>query len=175
MSLHVRQKQLALLNIVGGMAVLASYVWAFAVSEELRTGLWGGVPEVMRPYYVRSMLLAAAGYFPFTWLLVFRTELSQERAYPWLLLCYALVLFPSAAWLPLTVQMLEQSDPLLWIGIRAVLALVGIGALGLLALLIGRVRREGGSLPWLALIGCVFFCWQTVVLDALIWPAYFPI
>jgi len=57
---------LALLNALGGVAVLGSYAYAFSYSSELRAGLWGGVPDSLQPIYTGNMLLAAAGYFPFT-------------------------------------------------------------------------------------------------------------
>ena len=88
---------LALLNALGGIAVLGSYAYAFSYSSELRTGLWGGVPESLQPIYTVNMLLAAAGYFPFTWLFVGRTRPDEFRAitgfdYALLFVVYALVL-----------------------------------------------------------------------------------
>ena len=97
MSLQRPQRVLLGLIVVGGTAVLASYAWAFAVSDELRAGLWGGVPQWMQAYYTPSMFLAAAGFFPFTWLFAFRTD-PRESPYSTVLLAYALILFPSAAW-----------------------------------------------------------------------------
>ncbi len=171
-----RTRQLVALNVVGGTAVLGSYVWGLANAAG---DLFGGVPEGLRPVYTVSMLLAAAGYFPFTWLVVFRW--SPERGslagragvdpFPWL---YALILFPSAAWLPLTKVMLAEPGPGLWIAIRLVLALVGIGSLGVLAALLVLRPREPAWLWGLAVAGCAAFCFQTAVLDAIIWPAFFP-
>ncbi len=164
------------LNVVGGTAVLASYAWGL---ENPAGNIWGGVPAGLQPLYTVCMLLAAAGYFPFTWLVVFRW--SPERGslagragvdpFPWL---YALILFPSAAWLPLTKVMLAEPGPGLWIAIRLVLALVGIGSLGVLAALLVLRPREPAWLWGLAVAGCAAFCFQTAVLDAIIWPAFFP-
>jgi hypothetical protein len=54
-------------------------------------------------------------------------------------------------------------------------AAVGVGSLGLLAALVGlRPRPVTGG--WrLALVGLVAFGFQTAVLDALVWPACFPV
>jgi hypothetical protein len=171
-----RAVRLAALNVAGGVAVLASYAWGVVLEPALRTGLWGGVPESLRGLYTVNMLLAAAGYFPFTFLLVFRAPpdaLRDARVPPaavfWL---YALVLIPSALWLPLTARMIEAPSPALWLAIRAVLAAVGIGAAGLLVVLVRMARARGGALRWAAVAGAVPFFTQTAILDAIVWPAF---
>ncbi len=170
---------LALLNALGGAAVLASYAYAFSYSSELRTGLWGGVPASLQPIYTINMLLAAAGYFPFTWLFVVRTKPDAFRAitgfdYALLFVLYALVLIASALWLPMTARMLLAPDPQLWFGIRFVLALVAIGSTGILLLAFRFARTQGGVATWAAAIGAIPFFVQTAILDAIVWPAYFP-
>ncbi len=178
--LHPRCRSLVVLNVLGGMAVLGSYVFAFTGTPELKDGLWGGVPAGIRPLYTVNMLLAAAGFFPFTYAFVF--TLDPERPLPgsglpyrFLHLCYALVLVGSALWLPLTAAMLSAPGPLTWWAVRGVLALVGLGSTGLLLVLAQLVRQRGGASAWLGLVGCLPFWLQTAVLDALVWPAFFPL
>ncbi|MDJ0866062.1 MAG: hypothetical protein QNK03_08140 [Myxococcota bacterium] len=166
-----------MLNVAGGTAVLGSYLLVFSLEPQMRSGLWGGVPEAAVPLYTTNMLLAAAGYFPFSVLLILRTrpdafEQLLGRPYRLLHLLYGLVLIPSALWLPLTAWMLQSPSPWLWGGIRAVLLLVGLGSTGLLAVAIAMARRAGGTLAWLAVGGAFFFWTQTAVLDALVWPAF---
>jgi len=177
--LRREQRALGILNLAGGIAVLASYAWSFTYSSELRAGLWGGIPEAIRPIYTANMLLAAAGYFPFTWLYLFRTtpgelESATGVRYSLLFLLYALVLIPSALWLPMTARMLLDPGLLLWWSIRCVLALVGIGALGLLWLSIRHAQTRPGAASWAAAAGAIPFFTQTAILDALIWPALYP-
>ncbi len=174
-----QQWQLALLNVLGGIAVIGSYLYAFSYSAELRGGLWGGVPTGMQPLYTINMLLAAAGYFPFTWLFVFKTQPAELRAtagapYALLFVLYALVLIPSAMWLPMTARMLLEPGAALWWSIRLVLALVGIGAAGILILAFRSAQSRRDALGWCAAIGSIPFFTQTAILDALIWPAYYP-
>jgi hypothetical protein len=174
-----RRARFALLNLAGGSAVLASYAYGFATHPAARGDLWGGVPEGLRPLYTLSMLLAAAGYFPFTGYLLFGFRPERQRVagragwdpFPWL---YAAVLFPSALWLPLTFRMLEAPGDLLWWGIRLVLALVAAGSLGVLFALLSLRPREPRGAWWLAVLGCAAFCFQTALLDALVWPHFFP-
>jgi len=173
-----KQKWLALLNLIGGISVLLSYVYAFALSSELRTGLWGGVPERWRSVYTVSMFAAAAGYFPFTGLFIFGVDPERWRAgrrvgYDALLVFYAAVLVASAAWLPLTASMLAAPSPTKWVLVRTVLGTVAFGAIGIVWSTWSTAVSRGGVLAWAAFVGALAFAWQTVVLDALVWPAYF--
>lgn len=177
--METRQRKLALLNAAGGLAVLGSYALAFAMSPDIRSGLWGDVPLAWRDVYTVCMLLAAAGYFPFTYLWVFRTDPDRYRGpggvgYGALFALYAAILVPSAAWLPMTAAFLEAPSAPLWWSVRLVLFAVGLGSTGLVVLCAARARREGGALRWAALAGTLPFWLQTAVLDALVWPAFFP-
>jgi hypothetical protein len=171
-----RTRRLLVLNAVGGSAVLGSYVWGLANPAG---DLWGGVPEGLRPLYTASMLLAAAGYFPFTWQVVLRWHpargsVAGRAGFDPFPLLYSLVLFPSALWLPLTNWMLAEPSAVLWWSIRVVLALVAVGSLGILVALLALRPREPVAGWGLAVAGCAAFCFQTVVLDAILWPAWFP-
>lgn len=173
------QLSLLALNAAGGLAVLGSYAWGVLARPEAMSALWGGVPESARSLYTVNMFLAAAGYFLFTPYIVFRLVPGATRAArrPGAALFhafYALVLLFSALWLPLTARMLDEPSIALWWVIRLDLFLVALGSLGLLvslSTLRGPVPRGRG----LALLGLLPFCLQTAVLDALVWPAYFPL
>lgn len=172
------QRILLTLIAFGGTAVLGSYVPAFSNNPELVAALWGGVPESLRVFYTPNMLLAAASFFPATYVLGFATPLGDFRAYTGfsfgaLLAAYCAILFPSALWLPLTALYIENPTPLLWWAVRIDLLLVGVGASALFWMLIQRARRGPGWI-WVAAAVFSFFWIQTAVLDALIWPAFFP-
>ena len=167
------------INVLGGAAVLGSYAHGLLTYPETSHQLWGGVPEGLRPVYTVSMLLAAAGYFPFTWLFARKTTPAEFRAitgapYTLLFALYALVLIPSALWLPMTARMIAAPDPQLWFEIRAVLALVGIGSTGILLAAFRHAAKRGGATSWAAAVGAVPFFLQTAILDALVWPAHYP-
>ena len=51
MNLRSQQRSLAILNLLGGLAVLSSYALLFSYPPAVRSGLWGGVPEGLRPLY----------------------------------------------------------------------------------------------------------------------------
>jgi hypothetical protein len=175
--MDTRKRSLIALNVIGGAAVLLSYVVGLrAVSGDV---LWGGVPESIRWVYTLNMFLAAGGYFFFTSYIVFKLDAETTRiagrfGYGLFILLYALVLVPSALWIPLTANVAEQPGLGAWAAVRINLLLVGIGSLGLVAGLLSlgsRAPRGRG----LAIAGLVPFCLQTAVLDALVWPAFYPI
>lgn len=177
--MHASKVIMILLNVVGGAAVLGSYAHGFANKPDSAAALWGGVPTSIQPLYTVTMLLAAAGYFLFASFILLRLDPERTRiggrfGYGTFNLLYALILFPSALWMPMTFLMIEQPGTVLWIGIRLVLALVGIGSLGLLGSLLTLDRKEPRTHYWLAIAGACAFCVQTALLDALVWPAYFP-
>jgi hypothetical protein len=88
-------------------------------------------------------------------------------------LLYALILVPSALWLPLTFAMLEAPSGGLWLAIRVTLALVGLGSLGLMAAIASALHDAPA--PADALVGAPFFLAQTAVCDALVWPGVLPV
>ena len=176
-----RSTRLALIamNVLGGLCVLGSYAHGFITHPAQRTAIWGGVPESLRPVYTVAMLLATLGYFPLTYTLVLRPEGETLRVGEGfggglLLALYGLVLVPSALWLPLTYAMLESPSAWLWAAIRVDLLAVGFGALGLWWS-VGALRPPPPrGLRIAARLGASCFVFQTAVLDALIWPAFFP-
>ena len=166
------------LNLVGGLAVLTSYYLGVSSPHAASGAIWGGVPEDWRSLYQLNMLLAAAGYFPFTWLLLFSSDPERLADGRWpraaLPLCYALVLFPSAAWLPLTELYIESPSAVAWWAVKLCLAATAVGSLGIFASL-GQVRpAPGRGLLLAARLGAAAFCLQTVVLDAIVWVVLFP-
>jgi hypothetical protein len=174
------RRSLLWLNVLGGSAVLGSYVHGLASNPLTRGALWGDVPEALRPLYTLNMLLAAAGYFAFSFFVYSRLDPARTRVaghfgYGAFHLLYALILIPSALWLPLTFEMLAAPSLGLWVAIRVVLGLVGIGSLGLLVAIASASPHAAPGARRAALVGAGFFALQTAVLDALVWPAYFPL
>ena len=178
--MDAEQILLGVINIIGGILVIGSYLQGARAHPGMVGEAWGNVPASIKPIYTISMLTAAAGYFAFSYFIIFRLDPAEVAAvnsfsYPMFILAYALILFPSAMWMPLTFAMLEKPSRILWWAIRVTLFIVGIGSLGLLALLLILNHDEPTWLFWLAVAGAILFCIQTAVLDALVWPIYFPV
>ncbi|MDM8000827.1 MAG: hypothetical protein QUS33_12780 [Dehalococcoidia bacterium] len=178
--MNTQQWILIAINVVGGVLVLGSYVQGLLAHPDNRNVLWGSIPASVQPFYTVSMVSAALGYFAFTYYVLFRIDAASVRVGNqfgfWVFyVIYALILLPSALWMPLTYAAVgSHSTGLYWV-IRVVLAVVGLGSLALLAALLS-LRTDGSSYAyWLAVAGSAAFCIQTAVLDALVWPAFFRV
>lgn len=178
--MHPMKTALAVINVLGGIAVLSSYAYGIATNDDPSAGLWGGVPRSLRPLYTVSMLTAATGYFLFSYFVFFRLDADHSQVfggvgYGAFFVIYAAILVPSALWMPLTFALLNHDAPALWPWIRIVLAIVGISSVALvIAIATAQPTDDSWARP-LALIGACAFAFQTAVLDALVWPAYFPV
>jgi hypothetical protein len=177
--MHPQKRTLLWINIVGGAAVLGSYVWGFTAIPDAGTVLWGTLPEHLRRLSTMWMPLAVVGYFLFTYLLLFRlrpeeTQIARRfgfAAFNWI---YALILFPSALWMPLSILALENPDALQVWAVRLALWVVGLASLLLVGALLALRPRRPAIAYWLAAAGSIAFAVQTVVMDAALWVAYFP-
>lgn len=164
------------INVLGGLAVLGSYAWGIATHPGQTDLLWGGVPEAWRPAYGLSMLPAAAGYLVFATYLLFRvdpdaTTFPAGLPYGTLIVPFLLILVPSALWMPLTFRFAESGGEGLWMAIRAVLWMVGLGSVLMLAL-VASIQPRVHPVHWgLSVAGTIAFVWQTGVLDALVWTS----
>ena len=173
-----QRRAMASINLFGGIAVLGSYAYCLMAYPAQVGDFWGDVPDGLRSLYTVNMFLAAAGYLAFTFFLMYRLKPTTSGGGRFGLgtfnALYALILLPSALWMPLTFAMLASPSDGLWWIIRLTLAAVGIGSLGLLAGLVA-VRPCSPSLAHrLAVAGSLAFCFQTAFLDAVVWPAFFP-
>jgi MFS family permease len=171
-----QKKTLLLINLLGGSAVLGSYIWGALAHPGAASLLRGGIPAWAVPFYIASMALAAIGYLLFTGYLLFvldpaRVKINIRAGFKGFHVLYLLILVPSALWMPLTYAMLANPSNLLWLAIRFALMLVGLGGLGMLSALLSIQPRS--RLLLAAFIGGIFFCIQTVLLDALVWPNFF--
>jgi len=164
--------------VLGGAAVLGSYAWGIFFHPSRGAGLWGGVPDAWRPVYTANMLPAALGFLAFAAYLLFRVDPARDRfgtfGYGLVPLLTGLIVLPSAAWMPLTVRMGEAPSAGVWLAIRVVLIVVGLGSLGILAALLALRPRRRSLGYGLAVAGSIFLSLQTAFLDAVIWTATYP-
>ena len=178
--MHAQKRVLLIINLFGGAAVLGSYAYGILNHPNASQILWSGVPQEIQPFYTVGMFLAAAGYFAFTYFILFRLHPQDARVadrfgFGLFNALYAVVLIPSALWMPLTFLAVEQSSQTLVWTVRIVLLLVAAASLGLLAALLKVAPRQPLWAHRLALVGMVGFCLQTVLLDAIFWGAYFTV
>jgi len=178
--MNAKKRLMLFINLLGGGGVIGSYVWGFLTHPNAGQALWGGVPDSIRPFYTAGMFLAATGYFAFTYFILFRLNPSETRVFnrfPFGLfnVLYAAILIPSALWMPLTLLALEGSSLGFFWAVRIVLALVGLASVSLLFALLKVEPRLPRWAHRLAVAGCVGFCLQTAILDAIVWVAFFKV
>jgi hypothetical protein len=178
--MHKQKLALMLIILLGGTAVLVSYAHAFLTNPAATEAAWGGVTRDIRPLYGVFMLLAMLGYFAYTYFIFFRLDPDEARianrfGFTVFNVIYVAILIPSALYMPLTFRMLEQPSTGLWWIVRLDLGVVGLASLGLIGALLTLKPRRPAWAYWLALAGSVAFSIQTALLDALIWPALFPL
>jgi len=172
------KRWMMIINVLGGTAVIGSYVLGVISHTDAGSALWGGVPQTLRPLYTAGMLTAALGYFAFTGYLLLAVDAKEARIggrFDFRVFngLYIGILVPSALWMPLTFMMVQQPSTWLWLMIRVVLTVVGLSSLGLLAALLFLKPKRRRWAYWLAVAGAVGFSIQTAILDALVWTAYF--
>jgi hypothetical protein len=179
-ALHPQKIVFALLNLIAGTAVLASYAWgATAWPAETVTRLWGDVPEAVRPWYSSWMFVAATGYLVYAGFLFFRVDADRARVagrYGFGLFnaLLVLILVPSAVWMPLTLHHIEHPSSLSWLAIVVGLWTTGLASLAMIGALAALEPREPQGWARASLVGAMAFAGQTFVLDSCVWPLLFP-
>lgn len=160
-------------QIAFGPAVLASYAFCFAMWPEAVARMWGGVPASVRGVYTAWMFVAAAGYAAFTPALYLHAAAVSRIAFGWparaLPALYAALLIGSILWMPLTKWSLDGAVPFALV--VADLWIVAGASLALLATTLRLAPPLPGAWRVAAPLGAAAFCVQTVLLDALVWPA----
>lgn len=165
---------LLVINIIGGITVISSYVLGLSGKANGANALWGGTPAGIRTIYTVSMLLAALGYFAFIYFIMFRLNVADVKPGFWIFYIIFLgILGASTFWMPLSNLFVANPGAAIWIGIRVVLAIVGLSSCVLAALLISLHAKETGLAYWLAVAGSAYFAFHTMILDAILWPVFF--
>ena len=169
---------LLVINLVGGTAVIGSYIWGISSHQQGANALWGGIPTSTRSLYTVSMLLSAIGYFAFIYYTLFQMDsvnvkIAGTLNYSLLYAIFIFILLPSILWMPLTFSYLVNHSQITWIAVRVVLVLVAIGSISLVWALLSLQPRPSGLAYWLAVVGASYFAFHTTVLDALLWPVLF--
>jgi hypothetical protein len=167
---------LLLINVVGGAAVLGSYVLGLRGKTGGADALWGGVPAKVRPVYTASMVLSAIGYLAVLYFLFFRLVPDEVTiagsGFALFFPIFLLILIPSALWMPLTNAYVSEPRTSVWVAIRTVLFIVGLASVALAWAFFELEVGERGAAHWLALVGSCYFAFHTLILDAILWAAW---
>jgi hypothetical protein len=175
---ETQQIILLIINVIGGAAVIGSYIFGLNVQADGANVLWGGVSSSIRPVYFVSMILSALGYFAFLYYILFRLDPAQVSiasvsGFTLFYVIFLFILIPSAFWMPLTNLYVSNPSTGTWVWIRTVLALVGLASIALLLALLTLQGKVPGTTYWLAVAGSGYFAFHTAILDAIVWASLF--
>tara|TARA_Y100000590_G_C15609684_1_gene973354 strand:+ start:694 stop:1221 length:528 start_codon:yes stop_codon:yes gene_type:complete len=164
-----------LVNLILGFAVILSYIWGLVYYPEYGSALWGKVETNNIPYIIFSMMLAAVGYFVFSFYFLkykkFQTFNTLEYLY--ILSLYIVILFFSALWMPLSIGFINTNNNFFLILDLVSLYLVGISSL-LLTIFLIQDKSLRRKLIWkLAVLGGFQFTFHTLIIDAIYWGMNF--
>ncbi|UCD08332.1 MAG: hypothetical protein JSU79_08220 [Dehalococcoidales bacterium] len=167
---------LLVINVLGGIAVIGSYILGLNAQSDGVNVLWGGVPVGIRPVYTVSMIISAIGYFAFLYFIFFKLTpdevLIANRFGFWMFyVIFLLILIPSALWMPLT--NVYVGNPIMGMKfiVRTVLVIVGLASIALVWALLTLQTRTPAVPYWLAVGGSAYFAFHTMILDGIIWSA----
>lgn len=167
---------LLIINLLGGAAVIGSYVWGILTHPGQTESLWGGVPAAVRSAISINMLLAAAGYLVMFFILMLRASPGAtigKLPFTAFHVMYLFILIPSALWMPLTYAVVQSYTLLVWLAVILVLALTALAGIALVLSFLFLQPPLSRRMRWLAVIGGAFFILQTAVLDAILWTSSF--
>jgi hypothetical protein len=124
------------------------------------------------------MILSALGYFAFLYYIFFRLNPAQisiagVSGFTMFYVIFLGILIASAFWMPLTNMYVSNPGTGIWIGIRVVLAVVGLASIALFVALLTLQGKVPGTAYWLAVTGSGYFAFHTAILDAIVWAALF--
>ena len=172
------QQTFAVVNIIGGVAVLSSYIATLVLYTDQRSDFWGGLNTNQQKFFVWSMFFAALGYLIFFYWVIFRLEsgliigTSSLHAHLPTILC-GIFLFFSTLWMPTTSLFLQTGNNLWWYLAVAILWVVSIS---LLLLLLIALVNHGNNRSWVSILGMVGLMYLVVhctLFDAIIWVSKF--
>lgn len=167
------------INIMGGLAVIGSYVFGIMTHPGMADSLWGKIPPAVKSFNYIIMPLAVIGYLLFTYFILFHIDakkflIANTFGFEAINIIFFLILVPSAFWMSLTFGVLENPASGHWWAVRTVLFIVGLASLALVIALLLSNMKEPAWAFWLAVAGSILFFIQTGINDAFIWAAYFP-
>lgn len=174
----IQQIILLIINILGGIAVIGSYILGLRGQSGGTNVLWGGVPTSIRPIYTVSMILSALGYFAFIYYIFFRLDPAQIKifgisGFTMFYVIFLFILIASAFWMPLSNMYVGNPSTGIWIGVRTILVIVGLSSIALFCALLTLQGKVPGVAYWLAVAGSGYFAFHTTILDAIVWAALF--
>ena len=167
-----------LVNIVGAIFVLGGYAVALVMFPDYRSSLWGGVKGVTKNLFTASMLLAAAGYLVFFFVVLLKSNPNAANGDSVRLLTVLclIFLFASAIWMPATIAYIDKHQLFLWVLAVSSLWITTAALISLTVMFtVSDIGIESNQLKMLSIVGLIYITFHCLVLDAIIWVYKFPV
>jgi len=176
--MHWESILLLVVIVLGGTAVIGSYVAGLKGKAGAADTLWGGVPPRVRPLYGVSMILSAVGFLAVLYYVFFRmdpaeTVMGGRFGFAILFPIFVAILVPSALWLRASREYVDEPSLLKWIIVRSILFIVALGSIALIWAFFALETDERDAAFWVATVGSCYFAFHTLVLDAVVWAWLF--
>ena len=170
-----------IVNLVGGSAVLGGYLICLYMFPDQRETLWGAVQGGWRSVFAVSMLIAAAGYLAFLYVILFKSnpvEFSSrflDTKHAISIICM-IFLISAATWMPATIAYLKTSNSIWWIISVTSLWVTAISLFATTVVVISSpLAIPAMFYRILAISGISYITFHCLVLDAIIWVSRFHI
>ena len=167
------------INLIGGLAVLGSYIIGLGMFPEYREALWGEVRGNLRTGILISMIFAALGYLAFCYVALFQNGLEDFNKSDWfnsytISILVGIFLISATFWLPSAIAYLHFSNTY-WL----VICIVSLWSTAIsLAVLLGivitsDVKIISSASHYVAIIGIGLITFHCLVFDAIMWSIKF--
>ena len=168
-----------LINIIGGVLVIGSYILGFNSEPDNKLDLWGGITGKTRQLFTISMLLSATGYLAFLFYMIFKDGLDNNDNPSLLglntfLILSILFLISASVWMPATIKFLDTSLNYWWLVIIIVLWITAMSLVTMFIILLTSQNIEHNFSLKLATLGIGYISFHCLILDAIIWVFKFP-
>ena len=169
----------ALVNIVGGVAVVGGYAWCLGTYPEHREALWGGVQGNLRSIFAFSMFLAASGYLTFCYVIIFQggaIVLGKDSAMGANTVMILVIVFLTSAalWMPSSIAYVRSGEIVWW---SVCVISLWVTALSLLVMTGVTAAAGTGGISaiskYASVAGLAYITIHCLTLDAIVWTVMF--
>lgn len=169
-----------LVNIIGGILVISSYLWGYINYPFHRNLLWGNIGLNLQKVFVLSMLFGMLGYFVsgfWFWKIINHENFVFGNNYDFqiIITSFSLFLGISALWMPMAIKSVISKNELYISISKLILIIVAILSLFILYSIVTSNDIESNIISGknIAIIGWTILSIHTVIFDCVIWSIKF--
>ena len=169
-----------LVNLIGGLLVLTSYVWGIINFPFHRNLLWGDIGSNLKKIIISSMFTGAIGYlFTFVWFWKIIDSntfyFGSNFGYNQIILLYSIFLGVSTLWMPFTIKSVISKNILHIYSAKLILLTVAIISIIILYSIMTSQYFQKDLIPYknYAIFSWILLSIHTIIFDSIIWSKKF--